>query len=762
MNRTFTHLLALCLALLLVGCSSHSTGSARFAVSVPQALSSSVSRVSVTASAADFSPVSVDLVFSNGVWDGTLGSIPAGASRSFLAQAFDSSGTLLFQGSASDVSISADQTSLVALTLQQVNAPPPFQNEAPVIDSLVSSPTSTSVPAGSSLALTATAHDPNPGDTLTYAWSSTAGVFSSTTEATTSWTAPASTGIQTLTLTVTDAKGLSSSLFLAVNVLPSGGQGHAQFSITFNTAPQVTALGTTASRVAVGQTTSVSVSASDLDGDSLAYSWSASCAGSWAQASSSSAQFTPDALPAGTCNNCDLTVSVSDGRGGRTTGIVALCVNTTPAPQHFPPHILSASGSSHTATAGQVLTYEVTASDAEDSALSFSWAANTGALGTPVHDASSSRITWTAPSCVAASAPPLITATVTNAFNLTTTKSFSVLGLPVCVPSRWASAGAMASPRRHHTATLLPNGKVLVAGGAGPQGPLATAELYDPASGTWSTTGSMHSARDSHTATLLPNGKVLVSPGFGPSDTAEVYDPASGTWSTTGLLVWRRSSSTATLLPNGKVLLAAGEGSELLATAEVFDAAAGTGTWKATTSMAIPRYRHRATLLPNGQVLVTGGIHYTGPIVQPEKYDPASGTWSAAGSMTSARYDHTATLLPNGKLFVTGGGSWNGALATAEVYDPASGTWSAAASMAEPRSEHTATLLPNGKLLVAGGNVLATAEYDPASDTWSATASMAKPRFGHTATLLNNGKVLVVGGTNGALSVAELYTPGTP
>jgi hypothetical protein len=118
-------MLALALAL-LAACSSSGTGSAQFAVSVPQSLSSSISRLSVTSSAADIPSVSVDLTSTNGVWGGFLGNIPAGSNRSFLAQAFDASGTLLFEGSASGVSITAHQTALVAITLQRVNAPPPF------------------------------------------------------------------------------------------------------------------------------------------------------------------------------------------------------------------------------------------------------------------------------------------------------------------------------------------------------------------------------------------------------------------------------------------------------------------------------------------------------------------------------------------------------------------------------------------------------------------------------------------------------------
>ena len=80
-------------------------------------------------------------------------------------------------------------------------------------------------------------------------------------------------------------------------------------------------------------------------------------------------------------------------------------------------------------------------------------------------------------------------------------------------PFQWEYTGSLNTARFHHTATLLPDGRVLVVGGESGHDPLASAELYDPATGTWSDTGSLRTARDSHTATLLPNGMVLVAGG---------------------------------------------------------------------------------------------------------------------------------------------------------------------------------------------------------------------------------------------------------
>jgi hypothetical protein len=378
---------------------------------------------------------------------------------------------------------------------------------------------------------------------------------------------------------------------------------------------------------------------------------------------------------------------------------------------------------------------------------------------------------------------------------------------PLLLDPSWAGTGSMATARNAHTATLLTTGKVLVAGGG-----TASAELYDPATGTFSVTGSMVSARGNHTATLLPSGKVFVAGGMGATflASAEVYDPASGTFSAAGALATARDNHTATLLPSGKVVIAGGlSSSGFLASVEVYDPAAG--TISATHGLATARGFHTATLLPLGQILIAGGVAVTaaevydlvggtfpagslpvwvesptatmlpsgkvlitggegvnGITASASLWDRTTGTFSATGSMVSARMNHTATLLPSGKVLVAGG---NGAGSSAELYDPATGTFSATSSLTAARSQHTATLLPSGKVLatggLSGGGAVASAEmYDPVvSGTFSATGSLAAAGEERTATLLPSGKVLVTGGwadaMDGGLSSAELYDPAT-
>lgn len=179
----------------------------------------------------------------------------------------------------------------------------------------------------------------------------------------------------------------------------------------------------------------------------------------------------------------------------------------------------------------------------------------------------------------------------------------------------WTTASPMTVARTAHTATLLADGTVLVAGGnyySGGSVFLSSVEIYDPASGTWRTTNSLNTARTQHSATSLPDGKVLVAGGYGNSAytaTAETYNPATGTWKTVGQMSAARYIHTATLLLNGRVLVAGGLGTGPLANGEVYDPVSE--TWSAIVPLNTPRYAHRAILLPSGIVLIACGVSYT-------------------------------------------------------------------------------------------------------------------------------------------------------
>jgi Bacterial Ig-like domain (group 2)/Kelch motif/Galactose oxidase, central domain len=352
--------------------------------------------------------------------------------------------------------------------------------------------------------------------------------------------------------------------------------------------------------------------------------------------------------------------------------------------------------------------------------------------------------------------------------------------------SRFTPTGNLNEARGLHTATLLPNNKVLVAYGSNSSSytdatgyvGLSSIELYDAGTGTFTEiVGEDGAGIFGHTATLLQNGEVLLAGGFvnsvwdyGPSTSdngAGLYDSATGVFSATGNMMANRGDHTATLLANGKVLIAGGANQDLtgtgLASAELYDP--GTGTFTQTGSMAVGRFLHTATLLQNGKVLIVGGAltSTSAPVATAEVYDPATGTFTMTGAMKTAREQHTATLLADGRVLIVGGVTSPGTgapTATAEVYDPSTGSFSVTGSMAEARTYHTATLLPSGKVLVAGGgDENSTADvYDPATGSFSTTGGMETGRSGHTATLLPNGSLLVAGGGIFAgLASAELY-----
>jgi tripartite motif-containing protein 71 len=358
------------------------------------------------------------------------------------------------------------------------------------------------------------------------------------------------------------------------------------------------------------------------------------------------------------------------------------------------------------------------------------------------------------------------------------TGTVEVTTVMVGPPTSWTSAGSMASRREAHTATLLPSGKVLVAGGYFGNGSrLSSAELYDPATNSWSSAGRMSTERYGHTATLLANGKVLVAGDYASRiATAEVYDPETNSWSPAGSMSTTRGYHTATLLRNGKVLVVGGASGDALASADLYDP--DTNSWTPVATMSTARRDHTATLLPSGRVLVAGGWNMNGSLINylasAELYDPANNSWSSSGFMAQPRGYATSTLLPSGKVMVAGGSVSGSVFSSVELYDPATNSWSWGESMASVRTQHTATLLPSGVVLVAGGandgynfnieTFLLSAElYDPTTNSWSPASSMANRRKQHTATLLANGMILVAGGRNVAssfdegLSSAEVY-----
>jgi Galactose oxidase, central domain len=270
----------------------------------------------------------------------------------------------------------------------------------------------------------------------------------------------------------------------------------------------------------------------------------------------------------------------------------------------------------------------------------------------------------------------------------------------------------------------------------------------------------MHVQRCCHTATLLPNGTVLIAGGFNGAYLAsvELYDPATGQFTPTGSLTTARHDHIAVLLQNGTVLSAGGvgEGWSFLASAEIYTPA--TGRFTPTGSMMMPREAQTMTVLPDGRVLVAGGHQGRHAAItiyrSAELYDPATATFSATGNMSAKRHKHDAVLLANGRVLISGGSDERddlGAYASTEQYDPAAGTFSASAAMPAPRYKHrgTSVVLRNGMVLIAGGAQHAVL-YNPVTDRFDTVAGDLGPaRFSRlfaTATLLSSGDVLITGG----------------
>jgi hypothetical protein len=338
-----------------------------------------------------------------------------------------------------------------------------------------------------------------------------------------------------------------------------------------------------------------------------------------------------------------------------------------------------------------------------------------------------------------------------------------VLALEDSHAQSFVLTGNMAVPRLAHSATLLPDGRVLIAGGADGNGAnnRSTAEIYDPATGTFTRSGDMAFARARHAAVSLQDGRVLVVGGecfceFIPS--AELYDPASGVFMSSGHMSVAQNVLSAAVLKNGKALVIGSR------TSEVFDPE--TGAFRLLNNP--PYYDGRyygvtTTLLSDGEVLLASRLGLS-------LYDSANDGfrqlpigWNLSGA--------TGTPLLDSSVFLAGGytdGYGDVASFHTYVYDPATQNLRTTANMPINRDSHTATLLRDGRVLIAGGfngdgpdaiiGIFRAAElYDPAIGTLASTKGMNRQRDGHAATLLRDGRVLITGGREEV--TAELFIP---
>lgn len=393
-------------------------GEANVSVAAQALSAADISQLTLTVSGPGISSAIVqDLFKTNGQWTGKLGGIPVGGNRTFHADAYDSSGVDIYQGEVTGVTVSKGAPVAVMILLQQSVAPSPFANSAPQISSLVAS--ASQVEQGSTVSLVASAKDPD-SDPLTYTWTATGGSFDDPTTATPIWTAPASDGFQTLSVSVTDGKGGQAGISVQVKVASTG---QASVTTSFNTWPIVNQVSANPGQLQAGQTTVMDVVANDPDGDPITYAWSDDCGGSF---SSTTAQSPTWTAPAGG-GSCILTVTVSDGRGGSSSGSLVVGVDLPTV--DMPPAIDGDFQSVDTVGPGDQVALSVLASDPEGAALSFSWSASGGTLGKALSTGSKSDVLWTAPATMGSFT---ITATVEDAAMNQTTRTFHVSVTGAC------------------------------------------------------------------------------------------------------------------------------------------------------------------------------------------------------------------------------------------------------------------------------------------------------------------------------------------
>lgn len=562
-------------------------------------------------------------------WSGLIEDIPAGDDRVFHAQAYDVSDTVIYEGTASGVTIIDGETIQVIIFLQQSVPPDPFENSVPRFDSIVIS--ESQVAPDHEVGITAAASDPDD-DLLTYLWSATGGVFSDAASPDTVWTAPTTEGWYTLTVEATDPYDASATVSFDLDVRIYYGEGNAEVLIDVNTWPVVTGLVPDPTRIDVGETTNLNLTASDPDGDTLIYSWTATCIGTFSDTAIEDPSFTLTAD--NNDEDCVLTATITDGRGGSNTASIGIQTGA---------EVEVCEGGGGT------------------------WA-NTGAMN---------AARWSATYTL-----------LNNGTVLAAGGYFDMASAEIFDPATetWASTGSMNVGRSFNKAIKLDDGRVLVAGGHASAA--TSAEIYDSVTGIWTPAADMSVGRYLSAMSLLSDGRVLVTGGNVSIPSAEIYNPDDGTWLlTTNPMTSVRVGHSSIMLSNGKVLVAKGDLATwplMTNTAELFNPA--TGLWEEVPNANYATGYHTATILPDGRVLFCGGAMYDPPSFEGEStsvceiYDPISNTWdSNVAPMNTARHYHSAVLLNEDYVLVVGGDSFidglNSGLNSSEIYNIAYDCW---------------------------------------------------------------------------------------
>ena len=325
---------------------------------------------------------------------------------------------------------------------------------------------------------------------------------------------------------------------------------------------------------------------------------------------------------------------------------------------------------------------------------------------------------------------------------------------------RVTPVAAMSVARAVHSATTLADGRVLVVGGCSTPGceldgaEAAVAELYDPETRRFEQSGRLREWRDDHTATLLRDGRVLVAGGWGVGGvlaSTELYDPVAGAFVAGPRLSSRRAGATATALRDGRVLVAGGftDNRPTVASAEVFEPA--TSRFRPVGAMAQPRGAHAAARLPDGRVLVAGGLSRGRVVATSELFDPKTGRFARGPALRLPRYKAAAVTLRDGRVLVVGGSAdiEGGRLyRSTEIYEPKRNRFVPGPLLLHARYKlrDAVVLLPGGDVLVAGGAPVPEV-WRRASDRFVPVAgTLGRTRLFATASPLRSGDVLLAGG----------------
>ena len=340
------------------------------------------------------------------------------------------------------------------------------------------------------------------------------------------------------------------------------------------------------------------------------------------------------------------------------------------------------------------------------------------------------------------------------------------------------SLGRMRLQRAAHSATVLRDGRVLIAGGMeqaeGEEINTASAELFDPSTKTFAPAAAMNQRRAGHTATLLPSGDVLIAGGFDEGvalQSVEIFRSSTATFERVGDMLEQRDRHSSTLLNDGTVLIVGGNknvGNNSILTAELFDPAKG--IFVSAGSMWSPRSAHTATLLHNGTVLIAGGSakRFDEVLNTAEIYDPDEKTFKRIADMNSTRHKHAATLLPDGNVLLTGGSddarAMGGRENTAEIYDPSLKTFRLTGAMVKSRFKLTTAVvgLGNGHVVVAGDGAYVEVYNSQTKSYGTASGKLSDALMYATAVMLKDGSVLIAGGYDEDMEISEgvwLYRP---